>query len=95
MIRIITMEREYGSGAAANAEKVAARLGEKLWDQLLTEQIARLVRCESSVGQKREERRDIFYSRLLRSFALGSDEGSRAPSIEMLVADSIVRICGK
>jgi len=71
------MEREYGSGAAANAEKVAARLGGKLWDQLLTEQIARLVRCERSVGQKRVERRDIFYSRLLKSFALGSDEGSR------------------
>jgi hypothetical protein len=30
MIRIITMEREYGSGAAATAEKVAARMGWKL-----------------------------------------------------------------
>jgi hypothetical protein len=41
MIRIITMEREYGSGAAATAEEVAARSGWKPWDQLLTEQIAR------------------------------------------------------
>jgi hypothetical protein len=43
-IRINTMEREYGSGAAAIAEKVAARLGWKPWDQLLKEQIARLPR---------------------------------------------------
>ncbi|MGA8438506.1 MAG: cytidylate kinase-like family protein [Candidatus Sulfotelmatobacter sp.] len=92
MIRIITIEREYGSGAAAIAEKVAARLGWKLWDQLLTEEIARLAHCESSVVQKREERRDPLYYRLIKSFALGSYEGSRGAPIEMLDADSIVRI---
>src|SRR5262249_43601331 len=34
-IRIITLDREYGSGGAVIAEKVASRLGWKLWDQLL------------------------------------------------------------
>jgi hypothetical protein len=58
MIRIITIEREYGSGAPAIAEKLAARLGWKLWDQLLTQEIARLAHCESSAVHKREERRD-------------------------------------
>ena len=57
MIRIITIEREYGSAATAIAEKVATRLGRKLWDELLTEEIARLAHCESSAVQKREERR--------------------------------------
>jgi cytidylate kinase len=33
MIRIITIEREYGSGAAAIAKEVSHRLGWKLWDQ--------------------------------------------------------------
>jgi hypothetical protein len=32
MIRIITIEREFGSSAGVIAEKVAARLGWKLWD---------------------------------------------------------------
>ena len=92
MIRIITIEREYGSGAAAIAAKLADRLGWRLWDQLLTEEIARLAHCERSAVEKQEERRDPLYYRLLKSFALGSYEGSRGISVEMLDADSIVKI---
>jgi hypothetical protein len=72
VIRIITIEREYGSGAAQIAEKLAVRLRWKLWDQLLTQEIARLAHCERSAIEKREERRDPLYYRLLKSFALGS-----------------------
>jgi hypothetical protein len=61
MIGIITIEREYGSAAAAIAEKVANRLGWKPWDQLLTEEIAGLTHCESSAVENREERRDPLY----------------------------------
>ena len=61
MIRIITIEREYGSGAAAIAAKLADRLGWNLWDQLLTEEIARLAHCEWSAVEKQEERRDPHY----------------------------------
>src|SRR2546423_10396064 len=39
MIRTITIEREYGCGAAQIAEKLASRLGWKLWDQQLTQEI--------------------------------------------------------
>jgi len=41
-VRIITLEREYGSGGANIAKQISERLGWKLWDQLLTEEIARL-----------------------------------------------------
>ena len=41
MTKILTIEREYGSGAAEIARKLADRLGWKLWDQLLTDEIAR------------------------------------------------------
>lgn len=92
VIRIITIEREYGSGAAQIAEKLAARLGWKLWDKLLTQEIARLAHCEQSAIEKREERRDPFYYRLLKSFALGSYEGSPSVPVDALDADSIVRI---
>jgi hypothetical protein len=92
MIRIITIEREFGSGAAVIAGKLAARLGWKLWDQLLTQEIARLAHCRSSAVRKREERRDPLYYRLFKSFALGSYEGGVHPRIEMLDADSIVKI---
>ena len=42
MIKIITIEREYGCGGGDIAQLVAKRLGWKLWDQSLTEEIARL-----------------------------------------------------
>jgi len=42
--------------------------------------------------RKREEHRDPLYYRLIKSFALGSYEGSLdESSVEMLDADSIVR----
>ena len=92
VIRIITIEREYGCGAAWIARELAARLGWKLWDELLTQEIARLANCDQSDVRKREERRDPLYYRLIKSFALGSYEGSPdASSVEMLDADSIVR----
>ena len=92
MVRIITIEREYGCGAGAIAKAVAERLGWTLWDERLTEEIARLAHCQLSDISKREERRDPLYYRLFKSFALGSYEGSLdAPSVALLDADSIVR----
>ena len=41
MITIITVEREYGSGGSEIAQLLSERLGWKLWDHLLTEEIAR------------------------------------------------------
>ncbi|HMC30045.1 MAG TPA: cytidylate kinase-like family protein [Candidatus Angelobacter sp.] len=93
MIRIITIEREFGCGAAQIAEKIAARLNWKLWDQLLTQEIARLANCKQSEVELREERRDPLYRRLLKSFALGSYEGNLGVyPIETLDADSIVKL---
>jgi cytidylate kinase len=92
MIRVITIEREYGCGAAEIARGLSDRLGWKLWDQLLTQEIARLAHCQQSEIRQREERLDPLYYRLFKSFALGSYEGGTAPPVEMLDADSIVRI---
>jgi cytidylate kinase len=92
MIRIITIEREYGCGAAGIARELAARLGWKLWDQLLTQEIARFAHCDQSEVKRREERRDPLYYRLLKSFTLGSYEGnSSVYPVETLDADIIVK----
>lgn len=91
MIRIITIEREYGCGAAGIARELATHLGWKLWDQLLTQEIARVAHCDQSEVKQREERRDPLYYRLLKSFTLGSYEGnSSVYPVETLDADSIV-----
>jgi cytidylate kinase len=90
MIRVITIDREFGSGAANIAKSVAERLGWKLWDQLLTNHIARLLDCDSRTVEKREEKRDPVVYRLFRAFMRGSYEGSlNAPRLKMVDADCI------
>lgn len=96
MIRVITIEREYGSGGAVIAKKVAHRLGWKLWDQLLTNQIARLLDCDSRMVEKHEEKRDPVFYRLFRAFMRGSYEGSlNAPRLKIVDADCIREVTEK
>jgi cytidylate kinase len=93
MIRIVTIEREYGSGGGEIAQQVAAQLGWKLWDQLLTEEIARLANCPKAVVADREERTDPLYYRLFKSFLRGSYEGSiNAHKLNLVDSESILEI---
>jgi cytidylate kinase len=90
MIKVITVEREYGSGGGAVARRLAERLGWKLWDQLLTDELAKLLKCGHADVQQREERRDPLYYRLLKSFMRGTFEGNlNAPALRLLDADRI------
>ena len=76
MMRVVTVEREYGCGGGDIARKLAERLGWALWDQALTTEIARLSDCHRSEVEAREERVDPVYYRLLKSILRGSFEGS-------------------
>jgi cytidylate kinase len=93
VIRIITIEREYGSGGGEIAQLVARQLGWKLWDQQLTEEIAKLANCSKAVVEVREERNDPLYYRLFKSFLRGSYEGSlNAHKLNVVDSESILRI---
>jgi cytidylate kinase len=90
MINVITIDREYGSGAADIASKLADRLGWKLWDGLLTEEIARIMDCDCRAVEEREERRDALHYRLFKAFLRGSFEGTlNAQRVKMVDADCI------
>ena len=92
MIKIITIEREYGCGGGEIAQLLAKQLGWKLWDQLLTEEIARLAECPKAVVEVREERTDPLYYRLFKSFLRGSYEGSiNAHKLKLVDSESILR----
>ena len=96
MIRVITIEREYGSGGGEIAAKVAARLGWNLWDQLLTEEIARRMDCQCREVEAYEERRGPVYSWLLKAFMRGSFEGSlNAPRLKMVDTDCVREVVQK
>jgi hypothetical protein len=76
MYRIITVEREFGSGAGEIARELATRLGWKLWDHALTEEIAKLSHVECAAVEKFEERVDSTFRRLAKVFWRGSYERS-------------------
>src|SRR5258705_9298258 len=76
IVRVVTIEREFASGGAHIAKLLAERLGWKLWDQLLTSEIARLTRWDHSEVARRAERMDPLYYLLLKSFLRGSFQGS-------------------
>ena len=93
MIKIITVEREYGSGGGEVAQLLSERLGWKLWDHLLTEEIARLANCPKAVVEVREERNDPLYYRLFKSFLRGSYEGSiNAYKLKLVDSETILKM---
>jgi cytidylate kinase len=93
MIKVLTIDREYGSGAAEIAEKLAERLGWKLWDQALTNEVARQLECDSQHVEQQEERKDPLYYRFFKTFLRGSFEGSQiTPRIKMADAEGIRRV---
>ena len=93
MIKIITVEREYGSGGGEVAQLLSERLGWKLWDHLLTEEIARLANCPKAVVEVREERNDPLYYRLFKSFLRGSYEGSiNAHKLKLVDSETILKM---
>jgi cytidylate kinase len=93
IVRVLTIEREYGSGAGDIARELSNRLGWKLWVQSLTNEISRHLECESRHVQEREERKDPLYYRLFKSFLRGSYEGSQnMHGVKMADAESIRRV---
>jgi len=91
MIRIVTIEREYGAGGSGIARKLAENLNWKLWDQELTAEIARMARCDRSQVARLEERVDPLFYRLMKVFMRGSYERSLPVNgLEHLDADSMV-----
>jgi cytidylate kinase len=74
MIKIIAVEREFGCGGGAIAARLAERLGWKLLDRELTDEIARLANVEASIVREKDEKVDPLFYRLTKVFWRGSQE---------------------
>jgi cytidylate kinase len=90
MFRLITIEREYGCGGASIAAQLADHLGWKLWDHLLTEEIARLAQVDPSAVKRCDERMDSRFHRLAKTFWRGSYERSATLSGQMFDTDCMM-----
>jgi cytidylate kinase len=74
VFRIVTVEREFGCGAPAIAADLARSLGWKLWDQELTQEIAKVANVDCSEVERHEEKVDSRLYRIARVFWRGSYE---------------------
>jgi CMP/dCMP kinase len=74
MFRILTLEREFGSGGGGIACELARRLGWKLWDRQLTSEIAQRAQVAESAVALCDERVDSRLYRLAKAFWRGSYE---------------------
>lgn len=93
MYNVVTIEREYGSGAPAIGEELAKKLGWSIWDNELTCEIARRLKCDTASVEKREERLDPTFYRLAKVFMRGSYESSFSGSgVELLDAEHLSRL---
>jgi cytidylate kinase len=93
MKRIVVIEREFGAGATVIAGELARRLGWKLLDHALTDEIALLARATPEDCQKNEERVDPWLYRLAKVFWRGSHERSvHLPDAEVVDADRLVHL---
>lgn len=94
MIRVITIEREYGCGGSEIAAKLAELLGWELWDHELTLEIARLTNSTPQAVERREWKNDPAVYRVLKSFLRGAFEGGLPPTgrLELLDARRIAAV---
>lgn len=90
MFRVITIEREYGCGAASIAALLAKRLNWKLWDHLLTEEIAHLANVDPSAVKRCDERMDSRLHRFAKTFWRGSYERSAPLGNQMFDTDRMM-----
>ena len=80
MVQAITIEREFGCGASEIACLVANRLGWTLWDERLTQEIARLTESTPAAVHQREWRSDPVVYRVFQDFLRGAFEGGLPPT---------------
>jgi len=88
MIHAITIEREFGCGGSEIASLVASRLGWSLWDERLTQEIARLTESTPEAVEQREWRTDPVVYRIFQDFLRGGFEGGLPPTNRLHLLDA-------
>lgn len=93
MKQIILIDREFGAGGSPIAEILAKRLNWKLFDDAISEEIAKLANLPIHICKKREERKDPFLHHLVNLIWRGSfDRNLPSPDTQILDTDCLVSI---
>ncbi|HEX5397907.1 MAG TPA: cytidylate kinase-like family protein [Verrucomicrobiae bacterium] len=93
MKQILVIDREFGAGGSTIGERLAARLHWQLFDDTLTQEIARQAKIPVEVCRRREERTDPWLQRLVSLIWKGTfDRNLPSPDLAILNSDRLVSI---
>ena len=93
MKQILLIDREFGAGGSAIGEKLATRLNWQLFDDTLSQEIARLAKIPVDVCRRREMRTDPWLQRLVNLIWKGTfDRNLPSPDLAILHSDRLVSI---
>lgn len=93
MKQILLIDREFGAGGMTISDMLARRLNWKLFDDELSQEIARQAKIPVEICRKREERKDPFLRRLVNLIWRGSfDRNLPSPDLAILDTDRLVSI---
>lgn len=96
MKQLLLIDREFGAGGSTVAETLARRLNWKLFDEALSEEIARQARIPLEVCKKHEERADHLLQKLVNIIWRGSFHPKLpSPDLAILDTDRLVSIVQK
>lgn len=76
MFRVITISREYGSGGAEIGRRLSERLGWKLVDNPLLDEIARRAQVPCELARRFDESVSPWFQRLVQAVWRGGYEGA-------------------
>jgi cytidylate kinase len=88
MVRLITVEREYGSGGAEFARSLADHLGWTLLDRCLVEEVAAEAGVSTRLAEECDEQLDPWYHRVSKVFWQGSMERMPGSDIDQSAFDA-------
>jgi cytidylate kinase len=93
MKQILLIDREFGAGGSDIGQMVATRLKWKLFDEALSEEIARRARIPVKICHLREERADPWLPRLINIIWRGTfDRNLPSPDLAILDTDRLVNL---
>ena len=93
MKQILLIDREFGAGGSTVGAKLAGRLNWKLFDDALSQEIARQAKIPVDVCRRREEHTDPWLQRLVNLIWKGTfDRNLPSPDLAILNSDRLVSI---
>ena len=76
MFRVLTVAREFGSGGSTISRIIAERLGWRLFDREIIDEVVRLAGIDRDSAERCDERLDPVFHRLLKGLWQGGFEQS-------------------